>query len=165
MPLRVGQPERIHWKTFFRIAFPLAAVVGISPVIHPALSWLFLPAVVLISIHLYRRRQTGPVRPGQGAKMGAFIGLGSFSVYALIFAIKAAADPAAFRQEITAVIQEAIARNPSPEARQLAENLLSGNGGIVLFAAISMGFLLILLLVIGSVSGALASRLFREKAR
>jgi hypothetical protein len=163
MLLRVEQPDRIHWKPYLRIAAPMALVVGVSPIIHPALSWLLLPAVVILSIHLYRRRYPDPLRPGQGAKMGAVTGLAGFSVYALIIAIKAAADPAAFRQEITAVIQEAIARNPSAEARQMAETLLSGTGGIVLFAAISMGFLLLFLLVIGSVSGALAARLSKEK--
>jgi hypothetical protein len=163
MLLRVGRSDRIQWKTFLRIAVPLAAVVGVSPAIHPALAWLLLPGSVIFAMHFYRR-QTGPLRPSQGAKLGAFIGLASFGFYVVLFAIKVAGDPGGFRQDMASVIQQAIARNPTPEARQMAEAILSGTGGIVLLSALGMAFVLAFLLVIGSVSGALAARFSREKA-
>jgi hypothetical protein len=164
MLLRVGQPDRIQWKTFLRIAVPLAAVVGVSPAVHPLLALLLLPGSVIFALHVYRRKQTGPLRPFQGAKLGAFIGLASFGFYTVLFAIQVAGDPGGFRRDMASVIQQAIARNPTPEARQMAEAILSGTGGLVLFSALEMGFLLAFLLAIGSASGALAARFSREKA-
>lgn len=164
MLLRVGEPVGIDWKTFFRVALPLAAAVGASQVVFPPLTLLLLPGSVIIAIQLYRRRQPGPLRPAQGAKMGASIGFVSFGVYVLVFVIKVAGDPAGFRQQLAALIQEAIARNPTPESRQMAEAFFGGTGGLVFFFAIGMAFLLGFLLVLGSVSGALAARFSREKA-
>lgn len=163
--MHVGQADRIHWKSFLRTALPLAAVVGVSLMVSPALLLLLLPGSVIVAIQLYRRRQPGPLRPSQGAKMGALIGLVSFGVYALLFAIRVAGDPAEFRQQMSALIQEAIARNPTtPEARQMAESLFSGTGGLVFFFATGLALLLVFLLVLGSVSGALAGKFFKEKS-
>jgi hypothetical protein len=164
MPMHVGQADRIHWKSFLRVALPLAAVVGVSLAVYPALLLLLLPGSVIVAIQLYRRRQPGALRSSQGAKMGALIGLVSFGVYALLFAIRVAGDPAEFRQQMSALIQEAITRNPTPEARQMAESLFSGTGGLVFFFAIGLALLLVFLLVLGSVSGALAAKLFKEKS-
>jgi hypothetical protein len=164
MPLHVGHPDRIRWKSFLRLALPLAAVVGVSLAVYPALLLLLLPGSVIVAIQLYRRRQPGPLRTSQGAKMGALIGSISFGVYALLFGMKVAADPAEFRQQMSTLIQEAIARNPTPEARQMAESLFSGTGGLVFFFGVGMALLLVFLLVFGSVSGALAARFFKEKS-
>jgi hypothetical protein len=90
--------------------------------------------------------------------------LASFGFYMVLFAIQVAGDPGGFRRDMASVIQQAIARNPTPEARQMAEAILSGTGGLVLFSALEMGFLLAFLLAIGSASGALAARFSREKA-
>lgn len=165
MPLRVHQPDRIRWKSFLRVAFPVAAVLGISLAVYPAILLLLLPVSVILTIQLYRRRQPGSLRASQGAKMGALIGLVCFGVYAVLLGIKAAGDPVGFRQQLAAVIQEGIARNPStPEARQIAESMFGGTGGLVFFLALGMGLLLVFLLVIGSLSGALAARYFRGKS-
>lgn len=164
MLLRVGETPRIQWRSFFRIALPLAGVVGVSQTVFPAIALLLLPGSVILAIQIYRRRQPGPVRPAHGAKMGAFIGLVSFGVYALFFVIKVAGDPAGFRQQMAALIQEAISRNPTPEARQMAEALFRGTGGLVFFFAVGMVFLLGFLLALGGISGALAARFSREKA-
>jgi hypothetical protein len=57
-----------------------------------------------------------------------------------------------------------LARNPTPEAQQMVQSLFSGTTGVVLISAMGMALVLAFLLVIGSVSGALAARFSRQKA-
>lgn len=160
MLLRVGETVRIHWKTFFRIALPLAAVVGISQVVFPPLTVLLLPGSVIIAIHLYRRRQPIPLRATQGAKMGAATAFASFAFYAVTFAIRVAADPAAFRHDLAT----AVALNPNPDAQQMGQALINSTGGLVIFFVLMMLVSLMFLLVIGSISGALTARFSKEKS-
>jgi hypothetical protein len=164
MLLRVGRPDQIHWSTFLRIAVPLAAVVGLFSGVNVILAWLLLlPGSVMLAIHLYRRRQPGLLRTSQCAKLGGATGLFSFAFFAAVIVVRVAMDPAAYRHMMAQAMQEAVARNPTAEAQQMAERL-SGTGGVLLLSALGMLFLLAFMLVIGSVSGALAATFSREKA-
>jgi hypothetical protein len=164
--LRVGQqPGKIHWKTFLRTAVPLAAVVGLFTGANVLVAWLLLlPGSVMFAIYMYRRRWPALLRPFEGAKLGASIGLASFGFFAIVIAIKVVADPAEYRHMVAQAIQDALARNPTPEAQQMVQSLFSGTTGVVLISAMGMALVLAFLLVIGSVSGALAARFSRQKA-
>jgi F0F1-type ATP synthase assembly protein I len=164
MLLRVGTPNRIHWKAFFRIAIPLTAVVGLFTAANPGLAWLLvLPASVVLAIHLYRRRQPGPLKPSQGAQMGALIGLCTFVLFAVLMAARVASDPAEYRHLMAQALQEAMARNPDPAGQQMMQSFFGGTGGLVIVTAVCLVFALALLLAIGSVSGVLAARFSRGK--
>src|ERR1041385_7562161 len=54
----------VLWKKFFRIVFPMAVLVGASTAaMLPVGLLIFLPASVVLAIHLYRRRQQpGPIK-------------------------------------------------------------------------------------------------------
>ena len=95
--------------------------------------------------------------------MGIVIGLFSFAVLAAILSIAVARDPAGRRQEIENQMKEAFARNPNPHSQQVLQRLLSRPHGIVLFLVAGSMVLLVFLLIIGSVFGALAISLVRNK--
>jgi hypothetical protein len=163
--LRVGHPDQLQWKTFLRIAIPLAGVVAFFTAANLLLGLLMLlPGSVILAIHLYRRRQLGPFRTRQGAKLGALIGLLSFACLAIVLAVLVTRDPATYRQETEKAVMEALARNPSPQAQQLVEKWFTGSAGTVRLTALGMTFLLVLLLIIGSLSGALAVALVRDRS-
>ncbi len=163
--LRVGQGDRIDWKSFLRIAAPLALAVGLLTAYSPLLGALILlPGSVFLAVHVYRRRTLGPLRAAQGARMGAVVGTISFAVLAVLFAASVAYDPAGYRQQVESQVKEALARNPSPQAQQVVQNLFSGPRGIALLLAMGMAVTLVFLLVISSVSGALAASLVRNKS-
>lgn len=60
-------------------------------------------------------------------------------------------------------MKEAFARNPNPQNQQALERLLSRPHGFVLFLVAGSMVLLVFLLIIGSVFGALAISLVRNK--
>ncbi len=165
MLLRVGHPDQLHWKTFLRIATPLAGVVAFFTAANLLLGLLMLlPGSVILAIHIYRRRQPGPFRTRQGAKLGALVGFLSFACLAIVLAVLVARDPTTYRQETEKAVKEALARNPSPQAQQLVEKWFTGPAGTVRLTALGMTFLLVLLLIIGSLSGALAAALVRNRS-
>lgn len=164
--LRVGHPGQIQWKIFLRAAAPLAATVAFFTAYNPLLAWLvLLPGSVVLAIYLYRRRQPGPLRASQGAKLGSFIALLVFVFSSLLFAVAVSRDPAAYRQEVdkaVKTIQDMEARNP--QAPQISQSLSNGIYGIVLFTTMSLASLLVFLLIVGSAIGALAASLSRERS-
>jgi tellurite resistance protein TehA-like permease len=161
--LPLGAPDRIDWKKFLGIAAPLAGLVGVLS-IFAAPVWLVLfPGSIFFAIHVYRRRQPGPIKTAQGARMGALVGLLNFAVLALYLVGLAVYDPSGYRQNIENSVHEAVARNPNPQAAQ-AMQMFSGTGGAALFTAMAMVFLLGLTLTVGGVSGALAASLGRNKS-
>lgn len=163
--LRVGQPNPIHWKSFLRVAVPLAVALGLFTAYGPLQGWLILlPVSVFLAIYVYQRRHTGPLKPAQGAKMGAVIVLISFALPVIIVAVSVARDPAGYRQQIENQIKDAVAHNPNPQFQQMAQTMLSGTGGIALVTAVGMTMVLLFLLVIGGASGALATVFFRAKS-
>jgi len=74
----------IQWKSFARTAAPMAAFTGILTVLIPPLGYfILLPASLILSIHIYRKRRPAPMRGGQGARLGALMGLFSFIFFAI----------------------------------------------------------------------------------
>jgi hypothetical protein len=163
--LRVGQPDQIHWKTFLRIAAPLAGVVAFFTAANVLLGCLIvLPGSVIFALHIYRRRRQGPFRTGQAAKLGALLGLLSLACLGIVLAVLVARDPATYRQETEKAVKEALARNPNPQAQQLVEKWFSGPAGTARLTALGMTFLLVILMIIGGLSGALAAALARDRS-
>lgn len=165
MPLlRVGQPDKIDWKVFLRIAAPLALAVAFFTPYSPLVGWLvLLPGSVFLAIHFYRRRRPGLLKTAQGAKLGALIALLTFAVLAVLLAILIAHDPAAYRRDAENAVRDALARNPSPQA-EVVRALFAGPRGVAVLTAMGMAILLAFLLAIGSIAGALAASLGRNKS-
>ncbi len=156
---------RGQWKNFSRIALPLAAVAGFFTASGSALGWLvLLPGSVVLAIYIYRRRQPGALTSWQGAKMGVCTGIFSTAFFAVFFVVKVVLDPAAFRQALDTNMHQAVARNPDPQVLQMAQSLLSGTAGMVIFTAVFIVVTLVLLLIIGGVSGALTAAFSRKKS-
>jgi hypothetical protein len=161
--LSVGTLDRIDWKRFLSIAAPLAGLVGILTAYVPPVWLVLFPGSVFLAVHLYRRRRPGPLKTAQGARMGALVGLLTFTVLVLLLVAAIAHDPAGYRQEAESGMRDALARNPSPQAAQMAQ-ALSGPRGVALLTIMGMSVLLVFTLIIGSVSGALAASLGRNKS-
>jgi hypothetical protein len=161
--LPAGTPDQIDWKTFLRIGAPLAGLVGLLTA-FAALVWLVLfPANIFLAIHLYRRRQPGPLKTTQGVRMGVLLGLLTFATQALVLVAVVAHDPAGYRQQRESEMKDALAHNPSPQAEQVTQ-MFSGARGVALLTTIGMTGLLVFTLIIGGVSGALAASLSRNKS-
>ena len=152
---------RIEWRPFLRLALPLALLAGIVTAILPSLGFfVVLPAGTIFAILRYRQRRAHTLRGGQGARMGAATALLSFGFFV------AAIVPGwpTLRPLLVTAIQERAAQTPDPQARQMAQWLATPEGAPVLLGAF-LGGVLVVFLLVGLSSGALAARLGRSQPR
>jgi predicted PurR-regulated permease PerM len=128
---------------------------------------IFLPASVILGIHLYRRRQQlGSIRASLGARLGAFTGLLSFAFFFIVFALAVASHRAEYREIVAKTLRDFAAGNPDPQvqqAQQMMQSWFSGTAGMVLFTAVALGVVLASFLIIASVTGALMAAVSSNK--
>jgi hypothetical protein len=151
---------RLDWKAFSRITLRLAPVVGVFCLIFAPLAWLILlPGSVLLAMYLYRRRRPGPLTGLQGAKLGAFTGLMSFVFFAIFLGTFVAFDYGQYQQ----FVETALASNP-PAAQQLTQSLPPGTNVVTVLTTTIFVFTFMILLTIGTIIGALAATLIRDRS-
>src|ERR1051326_1538637 len=155
----------IAWRDFIRAATPLAAVTGILTVpLAPVGLFVLLPANLIWAIARYRRNRPLAIRAGQGARMGAMMGVLSFGFFLGCFLATITLWQTQYREVMIARINEIAAQNPDPQAQQMTQWFTTPHG-LIVFTAIGLGTILLIFLVIGMGSGALAITLGRARNR
>jgi hypothetical protein len=155
----------IAWKDFIRAATPLAAVTGILSVPLSLLGlFVLLPANLIWAIARYRRKRPLAIRAGQGARMGAVMGALSFGFFLPCFLVTITVWQTQYCELMIARINEIAAQNPEPQAQQMLQGLATPHGLVVL-TAFSLATILLIFLVIGMGSGALAVALGKARNR
>jgi len=153
----------IQWKSFSRTAAPLAAFTGMLTVMAPGLGFfVLLPGCLMVSIYIYRRTRPAPMRGGQGARMGALMGLLSFVFFTVFFLVGVFLNQAKYSEFIVNLVHDAAAHNPDQQVQQL-QQLVSTPEGLIAFTAIGLAGILIFFLIIGMGSGALAVTLGKPR--
>lgn len=144
---------KIDWKAFARSAAPLAALSGVLTALLPPLGlFIVLPASLVWTISLYRRRRPAPMRTGQGARMGAFMALISFVFYAMFFLTPA--SQARLHELVITTVQERAAQAPDQQSQQILQWFATPHGFIAITAFI-LAVILAIFLIIGIASGAM----------
>jgi hypothetical protein len=155
----------IAWRDFVRAATPLAAVTGILTVpLAPLGLFVLLPANSIWAIARYRRNRPLANRAGQGARMGALMGVLSFGFFLACFLATITLWRTQYREMMIARINEIAAQNPDPQAQQMLQWFATPDG-LLTFTAIALATILIAFLVIGMSSGALAVLLTKAQNR
>jgi hypothetical protein len=116
------------------------------------------------AIARYRRDHPPAIRAGQGARMGAVMGVLSFGFFLACFLATLTLWRTQYREMMIARINEIAAQNPDPQAQQMMQWFATPHGFIFL-TAIGMGTILLAFLVIGMGSGALAVALGKARNR
>ena len=155
----------IAWKDFIHAATPLAAVTGILTVpLAPLGLFVLLPANLIWAIARYRRNRPISIRAGQGARMGALMGALSFGFFLACFLATITLWRTQYRELMIARINEIAAQNPDLQAQQMTQWLATPHG-LIVFTALGLGTILLIFLVIGMGSGALAVALGKARNR
>ena len=155
----------IQWKSFARTAAPLAAFTGLLTVLAPPLGFfILLPASLILSIYIYRRTRPAPMHGGQGARMGALMGLLSFIFFAAFFLVAVFQNQPEYREIIVNKVHEVVAQNPDRQVQQTLQWFVTTDGLIALTVMI-LAVILLVFLVIGMGSGALAVTLGKSRNR
>jgi len=164
-PVTADEPasliRRIEWRYFLRLALPLALLTGIATAFLSLVGPLIvLPVGTILIISRYRQRRAHPLGGGQGALMGAVAAMLSFGFF---LAAMAPGWPA-LHPLLIKFIQDKAAQTPDLQARQMMQWFATPEG-LTVFLGIALGMLLVLLLLVGLGSGALAARLGRNPPR
>jgi len=159
-----GAPSNIQWQRYFKAAWPLALGAGIATGFFPPGGFLlFLPIAVILSVRLYRKHHFGPIRTGQGALLGAALSVLSFVVVVAIFSVYYSSNNAQLKDALNKAVNDAIARNPNPDAAQTMHSLLDSPGGMLALFSFMTFILFCINTVFASLAGALAASFGQDK--
>ena len=155
----------IDWKYFLRTALPLAALTDVlTMILHPLAFFVLLPANLVWAISRYQRRRPIPIRSGQGARMGALMGLLSFAFFLAFFLVTVSFQHGQYRDIMVSRIHEIAAQNPDPQAQQMLQ-WFATPAGLVTFTSIALVTIFLICLVIGTGSGAVVVALGKGRKR
>ena len=144
------------WKRFLRTAVPVAILVGMLTIaVRPLGLFLLLPLGVIWTIARYRQQRPTPLRGGQGARMGALMAVLSFASFLLPFLVDFSLSPAKYREQMISSVHEVAAQNPDPQVQQVLQWFATPDG-LIIFTSIALIIILLVFLIIGMGSGALA---------
>jgi hypothetical protein len=153
----------IDWKYFLRIAVPLAALtVILTRAVHPLAFFVLLPANLVWAISRYRRQHPSAIRSGQGARMGALMGLLSFAFFLAYFLIILAFQSGQYRAVMLNQIHEIAAQNPDPKSQQMLQWFATPDG-LITFTVMALIMILLICLFVGTSCGAVAAALAKSQ--
>jgi hypothetical protein len=165
LPSELSTTAGIDWKYFLRTAIPLAALTDVlTMTLHPLGLFVFLPANLVWAISRYRRHRPIPIRRGQGARMGAMMGLLSFTFFLAFFLISISFQRTQYRDIMITQIHQISAQNPDPQAQQMLQWFATPEG-LITFTAIALITILLVCLAVGTGSGAMAIALGKDQKR
>lgn len=159
-------PNRVNWSA----ALPRTALAGFASVIllqgmaaliqSGVVLLIVLPLTGSIAVWLYRRAD--PLLNGsKGMRIGVVTGFFSFVVNFLVVAAVFSARKQEMMQQVKTALDQAVAKNPSPQAADLAQQLTSPGGMAALFTIMAILFFFIFLILCG-IGGAIAGRSARQ---
>jgi hypothetical protein len=165
LPSELSTTLGIDWKYFLRTAIPLAALTDVlTMTLHPLTLFVFLPANLVWAISRYRRHRPLAIRRGQGARMGAMMGLLSFTFFFAFFLISISFQRNQYRDIIITQLHQISAQNPDPQAQQMLQWFATPDG-LITFTAIALVTILLVCLAVGTGSGAVAVALGKDQKR
>ncbi len=167
LPSALSGPDRTRliWRSVFPKAAAcgllLAALVTVSGT--PILLAFIPPFCAALSGIWYGRQEKTELTAGMGARLGAVTGFFGFLFQSLMFGAIFLSKPGEIKASFHKQIEEAIARNPNPQAQAMAQNLFTPQG---ILAAVLLGLAMVFVfyLILGSVGGAIGSSFTRRKS-
>lgn len=150
-PVYASPAGRIQWKDYRRIAVPLSVVAGTGIAFIAPIGLVIFFGAIVYAVNYYRRQHPAPLSPLQGARMGAFNGLISFVVAAVL---QAALNHGEYRQQMMLELQRRFAGNPDPQVQQFV-HWASSTQGFTVLVLFTIIFLLVIFLIVSSFAGML----------
>lgn len=156
-----SKSDPIAWSDAWRAAL----VCGLLEALF-SLFGLGVVAGGALCVALYRRRRAhAPVTVGMGARLGALSGGFAWLFLAVITSVVLAFRTGdQIRQLIYDSMQQAAARNPTPQAQELLQYVKSEEGFAVILALVLI-MTLVFFVILSSVGGMLGSTLFNKRVR
>ncbi len=163
-PVPLG-PSKLHSSAMLPAALMAGAIMGVLSSI-PVVSvgcclWMIVGGI--LAVRFYQNRAPGMVTGGMGARLGALSGLIGWVIYAVVLAAQLAfGRGAGLKAEMIRQLQEAAAKNPDPNAQQVAQRLATPEG-ITMILIVGLFAFLFGFLIFGSIGGAVGAALFGKR--
>jgi hypothetical protein len=155
-----------HARAEPRAAFYAAVVGTVLSLIQPRASFVLATVAGFLSALLYRRFSFGGEPTTRaGFRLGAISGLFVFGLLMIVMAAATLAlhTEAETHAQMIQFIQQAQARNPDPQVRQVFEYFLTPQG-MAFMMIVGFIFTGVLFIVLAGVGGAISASLLRRKA-
>ena len=167
--LEASTKPRITWST----ALPKAAIAGFLTVMlllgllsisqSAIFVFLALPLGGILSLLLYARgKDPAQIVMGTGVRIGAVTGLFSFLIYGIILAAQFTSQGASARETIRKAIEQAVARNPNPQAQAMMNQIMTPEG-IATLITITLIIFLFVFLIFGAIGGSVGAAIIRKQ--
>ena len=144
----------------------LAGAIIALVLIIPLGAYLLWPlAAGALAVLFYGRRQPGAeLSAAAGARVGAVAGLFAFALFAVLMGVQLALSSGngKLRESMMQVMQQSAASNPSPEAQQMMQRLMTPEGIAVMLVIVFIVFL-VMFVGLSSIGGALGARLLKKQ--
>ncbi len=139
----------------------LLGLLAISP--SELFVFLVLPLGGMFSVGLYARgKDRSEIVVGTGVRIGAVTGLFTFVIYGIIVAAQFTAQNGMARETMRKAIEQAMARNPNPQAQALMNQIMTPEGIATLLTVTAVIFLFVFL-IFGAVGGSVGAALLRKR--
>ncbi len=163
-------PRRMQW----RVALPIAAVVGLVggglTILLGRYPFIFLVSMMLVgalTVRVYRNRTGAELGPGGGAKLGAFAGLFSFLLDAIMIVLMFTLDRGMVQESMRKAL-EISGKNADPQSLKILQNMveqLSTPEGLATFCVIVVVFFFGFTMFFTAVGGMIGAALFGKNRR
>jgi hypothetical protein len=164
-PLPSRTTARADAHPELRSALYAGIVAAVLSMIQPGASFILaMPLGGFLSVLLYRRRSMGEEPgPRAGFRLGTFTGLVAFCLLLLIAVGTLAFHPRGdMHADIVQIIQQAQARSPDPQAKQVFDYFLTPQG-MAFVMIFGFFFMCILFVLLSGIGGAISASLLRRK--
>jgi hypothetical protein len=126
---------------------------------------LVVPVGGFFAIWLYARgKDAGQVWLGTGARIGAVTGLFTFLIYGIIVAAQFTAQKGMVQETMRKAMDQALARNPNPQAQALVNQLMTPEGVATLITMTVVIFLFVFL-IFGAIGGSVGAAIMKNQQR
>ena len=170
-PAQAGlDPRGIQWRK----ALPLAAVIGLVggglTVLLGRYPFIFLVSMMvvgLLTVRVYKARTGTEIGPGGGAKLGAFAGLFSFLIDAIMIVAMFTLERGIVQESMRKAI-EISGKNYDPESLKMMQNMverLNTPEGLATFCVIVVLFFFGFTMFFTAVGGMIGAALFGKNRR
>jgi hypothetical protein len=165
-------PHGIIWQRAFLAAF-VPALVAIFLMELGAIFTFTFPLWIGIAgyvsvVFYHRRAPNAPIDTTIGTRLGAVTGLCSFGLDVLRIAISFFIQTAtghSVRADLMNQLRASLARNPNPQAAQMAQDFLAQPNAFAIIIAVSLAMILVLFVLCAVLGGALAGTMQARRTR
>jgi hypothetical protein len=167
-----GDDLPIHWP-LARSRATIAGIIMVLVMMYPPLGGVFficMPLGGALAVFLYvRTRRASHVSLAAGTRMGVITGFVAFTISAALLAGTVAIEHFVMHRSKELVrlfrlqIEQAIAANPDPQVRQMAQVLLTPDG-MAFVVVLGMVVLFVMFLVLCGLGGMLGSIVFTRRS-